>query len=164
MRRMRSLAPSRGLQPSRAVRGSRHLRSSVFTQPVTSTLRTTPHAAAAAPRTTVDSSAQSGTAGFDSVEDGIAAIARGEFVLVMDDQDRENEGDLIIAAEMVTQQKIAYMVEYTSGAAWLPSCTCSNVIRSLWHDVRTVFSKKICPWILSAKSVTWQQCCSQRSE
>ena len=36
---------------------------------------------------------------FDSMEDALAAFARGEFLVVMDDEDRENEGDLIIAAE-----------------------------------------------------------------
>jgi hypothetical protein len=53
--------------------------------------------------------------GFSPIEDAIAAIARGEFVLVLDDEDRENEGDLIIAAEKVTPGKIAYMVNCTSG-------------------------------------------------
>jgi hypothetical protein len=52
---------------------------------------------------------------FSTIEDAISAIARGEFVLVLDDEDRENEGDLIIAAEKVTPQKIAYMVNCTSG-------------------------------------------------
>ena len=36
---------------------------------------------------------------FDSIEDGIKAIARGEMVICVDDEDRENEGDLICAAE-----------------------------------------------------------------
>ena len=39
-----------------------------------------------------------GMAGLDSVEDAIAAIARGEMVVVVDDDDRENEGDLVAAA------------------------------------------------------------------
>jgi len=109
------LAPCRGLRQPFAVRGSKHLPRQVTSQYVVNTPRITPHAAAAAPRTKIDIFSQNGVADFDSVEDGIAAIARGEFVLVMDDHDRENEGDLIIAAEMVTQPKIAYMVEYTSG-------------------------------------------------
>ena len=40
-----------------------------------------------------------------NVEAAIAAIARGDFVLVIDDEDRENEGDLIIAAEKATEEK-----------------------------------------------------------
>lgn len=75
----------------------------------------TTHAAAAShvPGSLTDTALQQQ---FDSVEDGVAAVARGEFVLVLDDQDRENEGDLIIAADKVTPEQIAYMVEYTSGA------------------------------------------------
>ena len=46
---------------------------------------------------------------FAPVEDLIAAIGRGELVIVVDDSDRENEGDLIMAAEKVTpEQWIAF--------------------------------------------------------
>jgi 3,4-dihydroxy 2-butanone 4-phosphate synthase/GTP cyclohydrolase II len=54
------------------------------------------------------------------VDDAIAAIARGEFVVVVDDADRENEGDLIIAAEKITPDAIAFMVRHTSGVICLP--------------------------------------------
>ena len=50
-----------------------------------------------------------------SVEGAVTAMANGEFVLVVDDVHRENEGDLIIAAEAVTAERIAFMVRYTSG-------------------------------------------------
>lgn len=53
--------------------------------------------------------------GRQSVEDALAAVARGEFVVVVDDEDRENEGDLIAAAELVTPESIAFMVRHTSG-------------------------------------------------
>lgn len=56
-----------------------------------------------------------------SVDEALAAIADGEFVLVMDDEDRENEGDLIIAAEKVSAAKIAFMVRHTSGVICLPT-------------------------------------------
>jgi 3,4-dihydroxy 2-butanone 4-phosphate synthase/GTP cyclohydrolase II len=55
-----------------------------------------------------------------TVEEGIDAFARGEFVLVVDNADRENEGDLIVAAEKVTPQQIAFMVRHTSGLICLP--------------------------------------------
>jgi len=45
----------------------------------------------------------------DPIEDAIAAIARGEMVVVVDDADRENEGDLIMAADAVTPQAINFM-------------------------------------------------------
>ena len=50
---------------------------------------------------------------FDSMEDALAAFARGEFLVVMDDEDRENEGDLIIAAEKCTTEKMAWMIRHT---------------------------------------------------
>ena len=49
------------------------------------------------------------------VEAAIAAIANGEFVVVLDNEDRENEGDLIMAAELVTPEALAFMVRHTSG-------------------------------------------------
>ncbi len=55
-----------------------------------------------------------------TIEQALEALAEGEFVLVVDDEDRENEGDLIIAAEKATAEKIAFMVRYTSGLICLP--------------------------------------------
>src|SRR5215469_15566368 len=55
-----------------------------------------------------------------SVEQAIDAVRRGEFVVVVDDEDRENEGDLIIAAEKMTPDKMAFMIRYTSGVICLP--------------------------------------------
>ncbi|HEV8052656.1 MAG TPA: bifunctional 3,4-dihydroxy-2-butanone-4-phosphate synthase/GTP cyclohydrolase II [Parachlamydiaceae bacterium] len=50
-----------------------------------------------------------------TVEQAIKDIKAGKFVIVVDDKDRENEGDLIIAADKVTPQAIAFMVRYTTG-------------------------------------------------
>ena len=44
-------------------------------------------------------------AGLAKIEDAIAAIGRGEIVVVVDDEDRENEGDLIMAAESATPRR-----------------------------------------------------------
>lgn len=52
---------------------------------------------------------------FDAVVDAVEAIANGEFVIVVDDTDRENEGDLIIAAEKITTEHMAFLVKYSSG-------------------------------------------------
>ena len=49
------------------------------------------------------------------IDDAIAAIARGEIVVVVDDRDRENEGDLVIASEAITSQSIAFMMNYARG-------------------------------------------------
>jgi 3,4-dihydroxy 2-butanone 4-phosphate synthase / GTP cyclohydrolase II len=51
----------------------------------------------------------------DAVEDALVALRRGEMVLVVDDEDRENEGDLIMAAERVTPSAVAFMVRHTTG-------------------------------------------------
>lgn len=43
-------------------------------------------------------------------------LGNGEFIVVLDSQDRENEGDLIIAAEDVTTEKMAFMIRHTRWA------------------------------------------------
>ncbi len=59
-------------------------------------------------------------AAFSSVEDAVAAIRRGEMVIVVDDEDRENEGDLTIAAEKVTPEAINFMATHGRGLICLP--------------------------------------------
>ncbi len=49
------------------------------------------------------------------IEDAVAAMSRGEIVVVVDDRDRENEGDLVIASEKVTPQAIAFMMNHARG-------------------------------------------------
>src|ERR671921_2164310 len=56
----------------------------------------------------------------DSVERAVADIAAGKAVVVIDDEDRENEGDLIFAAEKATPELVAFMVRYTSGYLCVP--------------------------------------------
>ncbi len=51
----------------------------------------------------------------DPIDKAIAEIAAGRAVVVVDDEDRENEGDLIFAAELATPELVAFMVRYTSG-------------------------------------------------
>ncbi len=57
---------------------------------------------------------------FSSVEDAIDAVGRGEIVIVVDDEDRENEGDLIMAADAVTPEAIAFFLAHTSGVFCVP--------------------------------------------
>lgn len=52
---------------------------------------------------------------FDSIHSALEEITAGRFVVVLDDAHRENEGDLVAAAELVTAESIAFMVEHTSG-------------------------------------------------
>jgi 3,4-dihydroxy 2-butanone 4-phosphate synthase / GTP cyclohydrolase II len=57
---------------------------------------------------------------FAPIEDVVAAIARGEMVVMVDDEDRENEGDLIMAAEFATPEKLAFIIRHTSGVICAP--------------------------------------------
>jgi 3,4-dihydroxy 2-butanone 4-phosphate synthase / GTP cyclohydrolase II len=54
------------------------------------------------------------------VQEAIEAIARGEIVVVTDDDDREGEGDLIVAATLCTAEKMAFIVRHTSGIVCAP--------------------------------------------
>jgi 3,4-dihydroxy 2-butanone 4-phosphate synthase len=47
------------------------------------------------------------------MEDALDAFSRGEFLVVMDDENRENEGDLILAAVHCTTEKMAWMIKHT---------------------------------------------------
>lgn len=57
---------------------------------------------------------------FASIEDAVAAIRRGDMVIVADDEGRENEGDLTIAAEKVTPEAINFMATYGRGLICMP--------------------------------------------
>ncbi|HZN14983.1 MAG TPA: bifunctional 3,4-dihydroxy-2-butanone-4-phosphate synthase/GTP cyclohydrolase II [Acidimicrobiales bacterium] len=57
---------------------------------------------------------------FAPIEKAVAAIGRGEIVVVVDDEDRENEGDLIMAAEFATPENIAFFLSHTSGVICMP--------------------------------------------
>jgi 3,4-dihydroxy 2-butanone 4-phosphate synthase / GTP cyclohydrolase II len=54
------------------------------------------------------------------VEATAAAFARGEMVVVADDDDRENEGDLFVAASLCTPEKMAFIIRHTSGIVCAP--------------------------------------------
>ncbi len=56
----------------------------------------------------------------DSVDEALKAISRGELVVVVDDDDRENEGDLIGAAAKITPEQMAFMIRHTSGIICAP--------------------------------------------
>ncbi|HEX2235739.1 MAG TPA: bifunctional 3,4-dihydroxy-2-butanone-4-phosphate synthase/GTP cyclohydrolase II [Actinomycetota bacterium] len=58
--------------------------------------------------------------GLSSVEDAIADVRAGRMVIVVDDESRENEGDLILAADKVTPEAVAFMVRHCSGIICVP--------------------------------------------
>jgi 3,4-dihydroxy 2-butanone 4-phosphate synthase/GTP cyclohydrolase II len=54
------------------------------------------------------------------IENAVAAFARGEIIIVADDDDRENEGDLFVAASLCTPEKMAFIIRNTSGIVCAP--------------------------------------------
>ena len=58
--------------------------------------------------------------GLNSIDEILADLRAGRMVVIMDDEDRENEGDLIMAAERATPEAVAFMIRYTSGIICVP--------------------------------------------
>lgn len=58
---------------------------------------------------------------YNTIEEAIAAIKAGKMVLVTDDEDRENEGDLIMAAELCTPEAINFMAKEARGLICMPA-------------------------------------------
>jgi len=52
---------------------------------------------------------------FDEIEEALKEISAGRFVILVDDEDRENEGDLVLAAEMITPEAVNFMAKYARG-------------------------------------------------
>lgn len=57
----------------------------------------------------------------NTIEEALADFREGKFVIVVDDEDRENEGDLIIAAEKITAEKVNFMLKYARGVLCAPT-------------------------------------------
>ena len=60
---------------------------------------------------------------FSTIPDALVAIQNGEIIIVVDEPDRENEGDLVMAAEKVTAESINFMATYGKGLICLPTCS-----------------------------------------
>ncbi len=65
---------------------------------------------------------------FSTIEEAVDAIRRGEVIIVVDAEDRENEGDFICAAEKVTPEIVNFMI--TQGAAGRSACRCCRTFAS----------------------------------
>lgn len=57
---------------------------------------------------------------FSPIEQAMQIFGEGGFVIVVDDEDRENEGDLILAAEHMTEEKMAFIIRHTGGVVCMP--------------------------------------------
>ncbi len=87
---------------------------------------------------------------FAAIEDAVAAIGRGEIVVVVDDEDRENEGDLIMAAEHATPEAIAFFLHHTSGYICAPvteqranELQLDLMVRENTESMRTAFTVSV---------------------
>lgn len=87
---------------------------------------------------------------FDSVEDCIEALRRGEIVLVTDDADRENEGDCICAARHATTRNVNFMAKYARGlicmpmsAAWCEKLDLPQMVAENTDNHQTAFTVSI---------------------
>jgi len=57
---------------------------------------------------------------FATIEEAVEDVARGRMVIVVDDADRENEGDFIMAAEKITPEAVNFMVTHGRGIVCMP--------------------------------------------
>jgi 3,4-dihydroxy 2-butanone 4-phosphate synthase/GTP cyclohydrolase II len=70
-----------------------------------------------------------------SIEDALQDFKKGKFVIVVDDEDRENEGDLIVAAEMITPEKVNFMLKNARGVLCAPITISRAEALALPHQV-----------------------------
>ena len=87
---------------------------------------------------------------FARPEELVAAIGRGEIVIVTDDEDRENEGDLIVAAEKITEEQMAFIIRHTSGIVCVPMTSerleeleLPQMVRLNTESHRTAFTESV---------------------
>lgn len=71
----------------------------------------------------------------NTIEEALVDFKQGEFVIVVDDEDRENEGDLIIAAEKITAEKVNFMLKYARGVLCAPITLSRSEELDLPHQV-----------------------------
>lgn len=71
----------------------------------------------------------------NTIEEAIDEFKKGNFVIVVDDEDRENEGDLIIAAEKITPEKVNFMLKHARGVLCAPITISRCRELGLYHQV-----------------------------
>ena len=75
----------------------------------------------------------------NTIEEAIADFKEGKFIIVVDDEDRENEGDFITAAEMITPEKVNFMLQEGRGVLCAPITISRSEELDLPHQVRNPF-------------------------
>ena len=71
----------------------------------------------------------------NTIEEALEDFKHGKFVIVVDDEDRENEGDFITAAEMITPEKVNFMLKEGRGVLCAPITISKSVELELPHQV-----------------------------
>ena len=64
---------------------------------------------------------------FDTVEQALEELKKGKIILVTDDEDRENEGDFICAAEFATTENLNFMATYGKGLICMPTVSYTHL-------------------------------------
>lgn len=103
---------------------------------------------------------------FDSVTDIVAAIAQGEMVIMLDDDNRENEGDLIMAAAAVTAADINFMSRYGRGLICMPVSTQQAnrlQLKPMVESNQTEYKTNFAVSIEAAQGVTTGISCADRA-
>ena len=70
----------------------------------------------------------------NTIEEAIEDFRKGEFVIIVDDEDRENEGDLVVAAELITPEKVNFMLKHARGV--LCALSLYHVARNWIYHIR----------------------------
>ena len=87
---------------------------------------------------------------FATIEQAIAAFQDGRFVIFVDDADRENEGDLFVAAERITDEQMGFMIRHTSGIICVPmlgerldELALPQMVKTNTESHRTAFTQSV---------------------
>src|SRR6202048_4209837 len=94
---------------------------------------------------------------FATVEEAVEEIRQGRMIVLVDDEDRENEGDLTIAAEKITPEAINFMAKHARGLICLslsPEICDSLELRPMAHRNTSRFGTAFCESIEAAEGVT----------
>jgi 3,4-dihydroxy 2-butanone 4-phosphate synthase/GTP cyclohydrolase II len=93
------------------------------------------------------------TSAFSPLPQALDALRKGRFVIVVDDEDRENEGDLLCAAELITVEKMAFLIRHTGGIVCLAlSSTIADQLQ-LPPMVARNTSRQVTPFTVSIEAV-----------
>ena len=91
----------------------------------------------------------------NTIEEAIEDFKAGNFVIVVDDEDRENEGDLIIAAEKITPEKVNFMLKHARGVLCAPITVSRCKELDLPHQVSDNTSVLGTPFTVTIDTVSY---------